>query len=110
MLGKSSPTLLSILGNMLEGIISPPNIMEGKKISWDHSTVERESDEITPMSTPIPAQVKAVSKRTRTKPAQLTGDGAPKNRDAVVVIIAATTIICKMVVSAGMVRIETAQS
>ena len=100
--------MLSASGNMLKGIISPPIIIDGKKISCDHSTTARVLDEITLISIPSPAQAKAVSKKNRIKPGQLIGGGAPKSKGAVAVIMAATTTMCNMVVSAGMVRIEVA--
>ena len=65
-------------------------------------------DEITLISMPSPAWAKAASKKNRIKPSQLIGVGALKNKGAVAVIITATTTICNMVVSAGMVRIEIA--
>jgi hypothetical protein len=37
-------------GNMLTGSINPPNIMEGRKINCDQSTVDWEVVEITPIS------------------------------------------------------------
>ena len=86
--------------------MSQPISIDGKKMSCDHSTTACVLEEITLMSIPSPAWLKATNRKNRIKPSQFTGSGAPKNKGAVTVIITATTTICSMVVRAGMVRIE----
>ncbi len=63
-------------------------------------------DEITPISTPAPAQLKAITMKTRTQASQFTGVGASNSHAAVAVIREATTVRCKTVVMAGIVMIE----
>ncbi|GAH40088.1 unnamed protein product [marine sediment metagenome] len=70
--------------------------------------VSRELDDTTPISTPSPVNVKAVSKKTNIKAPHLSGKGTLKNKDAVGIITIDITIICSIVVNEGIITIEVA--
>ena len=80
-------------GSMLSGIISPPIIIEGRKMSCDQSTVMRVEEEITPISTPRPAKATTETKYTRANPPQLDGMGESKKIGAVRRMIMDTIVV-----------------
>ena len=80
---------------------NPPIIIEGKKISCDHSMVARELEDATPISTPSPELVKTVNKKINKKLYQFKGKGASNNKKAVGTIIMATIIMCMAMVNGG---------
>ena len=65
--GKSREIRYKLGGNMSEGIINPPRIMEGRKMDWLKRTIERESGETTPISNPRLAKVSAVKMNINVK-------------------------------------------
>ena len=107
-LGSSREIRANTSGSMLSGIINPPIIIEGRKMSCDHSTVMRVDEEMTPINTPRPTNATTETRYTSTNPGQSEGRGASKKIGAVNVMIPDTMVVCRMVVRAGMMRIEAA--
>ena len=64
--GSNRATFYTASVNMVKGSIRPPNKIEGNKMSWDQSTVERVLEDITPINTPIPANAKVVTIKVST--------------------------------------------
>ena len=52
---------------MLDGIIKPPRIMDGRKNDWLNKTIDLELGETTPINMPRLAKVNAVRNKISTK-------------------------------------------
>ncbi len=75
---------------MLDGIINPPRIMEGRKMDWLNRGIARELGETTPINMPKLAILKAASSKISTKYPQFDGTPALKNGAAVNVMMIET--------------------
>jgi hypothetical protein len=95
-------------GSILEGIIMPPNIMEGRKINWLNRTIIRELGETTPIKPPRVEKVKIVSSKINTNHPQFDGTPALKKGIAVIVMMTDTRMTCTKLLNMGIVIIERA--
>ena len=93
---------------MLDGIIKPPRIMDGRKNDWLNKTIDLELGEITPINMPRLANVKAVRNRISTKYPQCTGEPALNNGIAVNVMMTETRKMCTRLLIIGIVIIDKA--
>src|SRR3990170_4530651 len=106
--GSSPDSERTDSGRSESGTISPPISIEGRKMSCDQSTVEREPVAITPIRAPMEPKVNAVSRVIQTKLGQELGTAALKSGPPARAIRVETIRAWKMVLRAGIDRIESA--